>query len=428
MQKNHPITKVLAVIGILFIFLVILRVIRNNINSSGETPGTTINTGTTSLQKEQIVDCVAGSSKCPELTISGDSLAKLPNGELSYFKGFADPSIRSDPVSRKLWLAYSWPNIHAKSKTEVVPGVDIHLASSSDGGDTWTYEGALWDSKEDNNVVNGESGYTDNEVVNLLPVEDAGEVTWYAVRIQYFLPTDGGFKKRPVTSFRLKIGKASSPLGLSSAEMQTLGAVKSDQRWGIDQNLSDLSSDAQKCQFWNEPSLYYEDGRLYLVVRCLAFTLFGLQPDAAKSDQMVFYTDPSGDAKNWKWTYVGILAGNNEAKEFGADGITQVDIVKGEDGALLAVFSPDRYDSSTKDFIHYGCRVVEINPMSDPGFKRDSDGNLIIRAAVNTSDLSEIGPGACSYDPESSTGIIITRREKTSTSLTAGLYVTGLHP
>src|SRR5690606_26934064 len=149
--------------------------------------------------------------------------------------------IRTDPVTGKLWLAYSWPNIHAKSKTDVVPGVDINLASSVDGGDTWVYEGKLWASYADENVVNGDPGYTDHEVVNLLPVEDeSGNVIWYGVRIEYFLPKDGGFKKRPVTSFRLKIGKADSVKGLSSAKMQTLGGAKSDEKWGIDQYLTEL--------------------------------------------------------------------------------------------------------------------------------------------------------------------------------------------
>lgn len=59
------------------------------------------------------VDCADKSSRCPELLIEGSSAARLPNGEPSPFRGFADPSMRNDPATGRLWLAYSWPNMHA---------------------------------------------------------------------------------------------------------------------------------------------------------------------------------------------------------------------------------------------------------------------------------------------------------------------------
>jgi len=97
-------------------------------------------------------DCIG--SACPSIKIVGDSVSTLPSGEVSPFSDFADPSIRRDPVSGDLWMAYSWPNIHVAGKSEKrrlfrrnrsgMPGVDIHLARSQDAGRTATAPRARW--------------------------------------------------------------------------------------------------------------------------------------------------------------------------------------------------------------------------------------------------------------------------------------------
>ncbi len=158
-------------------------------------------------------DCVG--SACPSIEIMGDSVSTLPNGEASPFSGFADPSIRRDAVSGELWMAYSWPNVRFTGEPEkrrffrrsrgAMPGVDIHLARSRDGGRSWRFSGKLWSSISATSP-DGESGHMGHEVANLLPVDTPEGTLWYGARLQYFLPDEGGFKKRPVSSFRILVG------------------------------------------------------------------------------------------------------------------------------------------------------------------------------------------------------------------------------
>ena len=175
-----------------------------------------------SIKARTRFDCLA--SNCPPIVIQGDGPAKLPNGTVSPFSGMADPSLRKDPDSNRIWLAYSWPNIHLMSPGSHVTSVDAHLAYSDDGGNIWKYDKALWPSiRTANKAGSNESGYMSEETPNLLPVRKGNGLTWFGVRLAYFVP-DAGIKRRPVTSFQLNIMQASSPEALASAPYQTLGS------------------------------------------------------------------------------------------------------------------------------------------------------------------------------------------------------------
>jgi hypothetical protein len=95
-------------------------------------------------------------------------------------------------------------------------------------------------------------------------------------------------------------------------------------------------------------------------------------------------------------------------------------------GGLLA--SPDVWNTRLKDYNHQGCVALEIESLSPPRLKRDADGKLALRATVSASDSNELGSAACAYDPASSSGILFTRRVKSATKLTVGLWMTGLRP
>lgn len=376
-----------------------------------------------------VFDCTATKPLCPHIVIAGDGFAALPNGEPSPFRGFADPTIRQDPQTNRLWMAYSWPNVHVLGPLQVVPGVDIHLAHSDDGGATWAYDGDLWSSYADTNRGgDGAPGFTDHEVANLLPIQTASSLTWVGARLDYFLPNSGGFKERPVGSFRLVLTQADSPAQLRDAPSVTLGSSLTSPGWGVDFYLSSLDASLERCSLWNEPALFYENETLYLVVRCLAYSQTTSLPMMDESDLVVFSTQPVGDLKGWQWSYLGALAGSNEARELGGDGLTQVDLAKGTDGALLAVLTTDAWSNAERDFIHYGCLVVEVESLDPPALKRDDDGRLIVRAVATASDQSPLGPGACSYDPASATGVLIVRREKVEGYMVAGIFTTGLRP
>jgi len=383
-------------------------------------------------------DCVG--SACPSIEIMGDSVSTLPSGEASPFSGFADPSIRRDPVSGELWMAYSWPNIRVTGESQkrrlfrrsrsAMPGVDIHLAKSQDGGRSWRFSGKLW-SAISATSPDGESGHMGHEVANLLSVNTPEGTLWYGARLQYFLPDEGGFKKRPVSSFRILVNAAKSPAALSDGPVARLGSMKSDDRWGVDVNLASLAPQTQHCMLWNEPALYHDGNELYLALSCMAFR--GKSPDMEKNDLVVFATRASGAPSQWRWRFAGKLAGASEATELGGERLTQVDLAKGRDGKLLAVVTPDTWESG--DFVHHGCRVVEVETTGGTlRLARDGSGRVKVRASILASDAGSAGTAACSYEPSSETGVIMTKRIKEGGAvshaklLQAALHRTGIHP
>jgi hypothetical protein len=379
------------------------------------------------------IDCTAASVRCAELVIAGDSAARLLAGQPSPFRGFADPSIRRDPVTGRLWMAYSWPNVHvagagrlSRSRT-ITPGVDIHLASSDDAGRTWRFQGSLWSSERDSDRGgNSEAGYTDHEVANLLPRRTREGVVWYGVRLDYFLPENGGFSRRPPSSFRVVVMQAGSPDALRSAPGQVLGSAVTAAGWGVDVNLSLLSPQVRDCGLWNEPALYVRGDNLYLALRCLRFD--GKRPRVADSDIVVFATQPTGNVGRWRWRYVGRLAGGAEARELGGTGVTQIDLAHSVDGQLLLIATPDDWSDRLQDFVHHGCTILEVESIDPPKLARDDSGRLKVRAVVTASDQKPLGPGACAYDPASTTGVLLVRRDKERGSMTASIHRTALKP
>lgn len=91
------------------------------------------------------MDCAVPLNLCPDLAIQGDELVS------GGFHGFADPSMRKDPNASTIYLAYSWP----RRLTDSTHVVDLHLAHSSDGGNRWQYDGALFSSQPFANPGNG---------------------------------------------------------------------------------------------------------------------------------------------------------------------------------------------------------------------------------------------------------------------------------
>lgn len=372
------------------------------------------------------LDCIPVSAQCRELKVAGDPYYTFPDSSASPFSGYADPSIRKDLQSNTLWLSYSWPNFHLRQGVRT-PGIDTHLAKSTDGGDSWTFVKTLWPSTPVSDAANpAQKGYLESEASNLLPVLEGNSVTWYAARASYFLPEQGEATNLKVNSFQLQVFKAATPQALSDAPHAVLGSDLTAAGWGVTQNLQSLSPDLKAVTFWNEPALYYEGGRLYLVTVGFAYDRQGAV--MSKNGVFVFSTDPAEAPNAWQWTYNGQLAGPKEASEMGGERLTQTDIARGVDGKLLLVASPDVWNAALKDYNHKGCVVLEIQSMSTPRLARDANGKLVARALIGASDSNELGSAACSYDPNSSSGILFTRRVKTSSELTVSIWMTGLRP
>ena len=387
-------------------------------------------------------DCA--SIRCPLLTIAGDEVFALPGGQPSPFRGFADPSMRRDPDSGRLWLAYSWPSLQVKQShgagrlwqaAQATPKVDIHLAFSDDQGANWRYLQTLLPAKTTHSP-GGESGRTVSEVVNLLPVQTESGTQWYGAWLEYFLPDKGGFSNRPTQSFRIIMSRSSELPGLADAPRTRLGSMHTDPAWGMDLNLAALSPETGRCMLWNEPALFHDDKELFLALSCMAFR--GTTPDLPGSDLVVFATTAQGDPAQWHWRYAGKLSGAPEARELGGARLTQIDLAPGRDGQLLAVVTPDTWDAAAHDFVHHGCRVLEVTEQNGSlALARDPNGALKLRTSVIASDAGTAGTAACTYEPSSATGIVFGKRNKAgglsgngngNAHLATSIHTTGLSP
>ncbi len=387
----------------------------------------------------QQLNCTAANGLCKALSIAGDALAPTP------FNAMADPSMRRDPVSGALWLAYSWA--HIQPPTGAVPKrtdvVDLHLARSTDDGMTWTYVTPLWTSQSTTSVVDGISVFTSHEVINLLPYRRAsGAVVWYSVNLEYLVSPGQyiygqPFVPAPQGTGTLPIAPAAPPDQLAAPTTKTasLGFQNSSPALGATFNLStDAASVAMEpslanCVVWNEPALIAQGSMIYLAAQCLTFNagsqdndfyaLFAANPEA---------TDPL-DPSKWTWTFKGKFAGPSDAQALASNYLVQMDLARKADGTILSIFTPAvpgmLYGMPTD--VHRGRRVVPMSALDPPSLAHDPAGNPIVLATVTESDLP-LGPGACTYEPTSLTGILITRRIAEPSMFSLSLEETFLRP
>jgi uncharacterized protein YciI len=135
--------------------------------------------------------CTLASRDCTEI-----NLPKTDHySTAGKFAGYADPTIRQDPQTGTLWMAYSWPHtIRSPGRGGPSQVVDTHVSYSPDKGKTWTYKGALFTAEPVPNPVTGESDYASHEVMNLLPQVVKGVTYWYGIHAVYNVaPNSGGF-------------------------------------------------------------------------------------------------------------------------------------------------------------------------------------------------------------------------------------------
>ncbi len=365
-------------------------------------------------------------SACPEIGIGGDPPATLPGGSPSPLRGYADPSVRYDPDSDRLWMAYSWPSMHIDG-TQRVSRIETHLAESTNGGASWDLVQPLWVAEPATDPATGGSGFTDHEVANLARQEAPDGVRWIGARLDLFVPAGGGLGVRPPNSFRIVVSAAASPPELANAPSVTLGAAATHPGWDVSLDLTKLDDEVAGCAMWNEPALLAEPEVVYLAVRCLRFEPATRSPDWDTSELFVFRAQTAGAVGDWTWTYRGRLAGRAEAVELGGDGLTQIDLAYARDGTLVALLTPDGWDADSRDFVHHGLRVVEVASLATPSLARRADGSLAVRAVISADD-GPLGSGASTYDPELAAGIIFVRRSITEASLVGSMHGTGVHP
>ncbi len=375
------------------------------------------------------LDCTANDPACRAILMPPDTPDTSP------FRGFADPSMRRDPVSGRLWMSYSWLHdiVGANTSTYVL---DIHIAHSDDEGRSWSYDGPVWASEAVAGAADGASDagvpyYSSHEVSNLYPIDHGdGTVTWVGVE-KYYTVQQGG---NPISNWQhfvdtgmLVVATADSPTALGAGPTQRLGAANTTN--AIDVRLTDLSSDLFNCAQLDEPAFAMQGGTLYLGAFCASQN--GVMPVYGSGYYAIFSTTPSGPPSGWTWKYEGKLATPADAKQLDGHQIWwELDFATKSDGTLLAIVTPT--DQVSTGLVTHGCRVLAVASLSPPAMAAGSTNGFSELAAVTTSDLSGASGGqACTYEPTSNTGIVVFRYADMSagtTGVLATLNATGLSP
>lgn len=350
------------------------------------------------------IDCsIVGD--CPLIAIAGDAPAANPGT----FKGFADPAVVADPaVAGRVWLAYSWPHVvpgqDPDGNTVQLAAVQNRLARSDDGGATFSYVQVLWpDVPLADPEGSGETGRISSETASLAWITSGGTTTWFGAHLRYFLRPMTGYNPRYATSWHVRIGAASSPAGLASAQEAVLGVTNTHSAYDPDVRLDQLANlPVQHCAMLNNPALFAQGTTLYLVTECLAFV--GQTPDYANTSTQVFATTPFGPPAGWIWRHAGELVDQAIATELGNDTLLQPEVSLAGDGTPLALVTPAHIDTSVQvGTVGDGCVALELDSVDPPRLARDCNGELVVRARVTGE-----GVGACTHDRGSATGIIAT--------------------
>lgn len=364
---------------------------------------------------------------------TGACVELFPAGEAAIGSGpdgFADPSMRRDSVSGKLWLSYSHPT--TVSSTQVI---EIHLGYSSNGGSSWSKNSVLYNSAVGTGswtVCDSAGKLTSHEVSNLWP--NSG--SWYIVHAEYCADSSHSpVYYYPFGAFLLaaNIGSISNPKDpttLQSSPTTTTSPWTFTSLTATANSLLGLTgSNKLTCDSgWNEPSIFTQDTTLYLTARCVqsagsgpAFYLFtlGSLTDLALTDVSSVVGPFGGNAD------VRRLTGTTSHTQY----YTQFDVAKratlGNDFIGIATI----YDNSSGVEARLGCHVFTFNPTaSSPTGILSSIEAYIPDTTYSTYSGSSTGQAACAYEATSPTGVLVTRREGASGSIVAHMLETGVMP
>lgn len=387
-------------------------------------------------------DCRVDDGNCPEITISGDPAATLPDMSLSPWRGIGDPSIRKDPNTSRLWMSYT--KVHAQYVAGAPPvvnnAVSIHLAHSDDSGATWSYDRSIWEStaETDPGGASSDDGYSGHEVSTITPFTAGASDQWFGLHLRYFYPLGENVDQRRGDSFHFRLTNAASAAGLGDTADAVLSGPLTASGWLTPSttNLSSLDPELTDCLVWTEPGLFQDKSTLYLMAQCLKLDPGTLERIPAQEFIGLFKTDATGSIDTFNWQWVGKVATAAHAQELGGEVLTQADFAYSRDGHMLLIVTPKDLNPQPR---HKGCLVLELDSLEPPVLHRQNNGDLTIRAAISSSDSMSTGVtptatipgnGLCAYDPDSSTGVLFVRftYDASTPAAVFHLHQTGIHP
>ncbi|MGD0859828.1 MAG: Ig-like domain-containing protein [Terracidiphilus sp.] len=405
-------------------------------------------TGATQVSTLTWVDCAntdTATSQPMAPTASTCANLTLPeSGSADKFSGFADPTMRKDPATGLVWLGYSWPHVWNPGVGNGTDVVDLHVTYSSDNGVTWNTPTDLWVSQQTTDPSNGDTAYTSNEVLSILPGQVNGQTgeTWFSAHLNYYVDQGSTIIDSLVPHSTMVLNWASTPTGLGSAPAsQTVRFAAAGLSAGIpyDVNLTTVDPSLANCQQWAEPALYMKSGNLYMVLMCK----YGTSPAQMLPGHNfygVFETTPNlaVTPSLWTWQYNGQLAGTADAALLeGHQFFYELDLATRADGSIVAIVSPaddlpNPSDPTTAIQYTYGCQALLVKGLDkgNIGMALDANGQLEVLASITASDLGpangDADSGACTYEPQASNGIVFVRVYSPDTRFPSTGYWVGL--
>ena len=172
------------------------------------------------------------------------------------------------------------------------------------------------------------------------------------------------------------------------------------------------------CVAQTEPGLFTFNNETYLATSCLIADASGRRPDL---ERLVLLKQTANG-----YSFVGNILDAQDAADLGVDVIQQADISVARDGSIILIVTPILLNA---DPSHQGCMVFDFADIGSAELRRDGNGVAIPRTVI-TADGNGLGPGLCSYDANSDTGVllVITTVSQNGTDIEFSLRATGVHP
>jgi len=335
--------------------------------------------------------CGEADPLCPALTVAGDAPSTDP------FHGYGDPALERDPGGA-LWLSYSWLD------HEVLPGtvdplraVRTHLAKSTDDGATFTYVRAV-------NVAAPAPGNVALVIHEVSSIARRSDGSWADTWLTYAMNSAARGQ------FHYQRTLAAAPEALGDTTEAWLRGTVTTVTTTVD---ASKIGGPETCAGLTEPALFSRGGVDYLITNCIV--------DGTPATQRLIVLRETGATLE----LVGDLLTAADAIALDATRIEQIDLAVAKDGALLALVTPI---NDAAQPIHRGCVVLEVEDLATAKIARDTSGALVQRAVITSAGTS-IGPGLCTYDATSATGIVLVQTYDTAGGgVVFSMHATGVHP
>lgn len=303
--------------------------------------------------------------------------------------GIFDPTVEYPRAGGTGWLAYSWVGGELPPWG---PIVETHLASSSDGGETWSFVQVVNPSlPETISLVGGgtATGLWNHEVPSLVHDPDDPGREWKLFSHRIFREVDGGVQQYLPSYSWIAMRTASDPAGVWSAEEHVFGGTFSPPAGFAIQpaeNLNGLDPSLLTVVAYSEPGTLHRDGSLYV-------SLTALQPDGP--DRIVLLVSHDHGAS---WDLAGIPVTRTDMAALGYLSLDGTALAE-QDGRAFLLGTP-----ATSEIAHLGTLVFEFDELATGALERHGTLQVHKHLLPIPGFVSERGAGQADFHEQNTAG------------------------